>query len=340
MSTDLLRRFLPSRLFRMVRPSHAFVLTRNRLVYVGQRPGKKGAKETDNAPVFMVSRPLPEGALKPGPRGIPVAGKEMDGVVSRLAQDIGAKITATSLCIPDDFVRVISVDVDAPEKNPKEVNEILRWKFAKMFGDTPPPLRIAWQTAGPGSEGGTRVLAMATLEETAASLEDSFQKAGIRVGALESAAVAVSYLGKRALPQGRGFVLWADGDAATTVFFREGRLRFLRTKATSDPDEALQEIRLAASFVAQGDKEEVLEQPLDVAEPCAAGPLGSPIISRFRAFRAEQGGRDPQPITKAALFPATPVVSGAAVTDATLAGVAGVEDPALLVALGAMASEA
>lgn len=337
MSTDFLSRFLPSQLFRTVRPSHAFVLTRNRLVYVGQRQGKKAAgPAAAQAPVFMVSRPLPEGALKPGPRGIPVAGRELDPVVARLAADIGTKITATSLCIPDDFVRVISVDVEAPEKNPKEVNEILRWKFAKMFGETPPPLRIAWQTAGPGTEGGSRVLSIATLEETAASLEDSFQKAGIRVGALESAAIAVSNLGRRTLPQGRGFVVWADGDAATTVFFREGRLRFLRTKATSDPDEALQEIRLAASFVAQGDKEEIIDQPLDVIEPCAAGPLGSPIITRFREFRAEQGGRDPQPITKSALFPATPLLSGAATTDSTLAGV---EDPALLVALGAMVSE-
>jgi hypothetical protein len=259
----------------------------------------------------------------------------MDAVVSRLAVDIGTKISATSLCIPDDFVRVISVDVEAPEKNPKEVNEILNWKFAKMFGETPPPLRIAWQTAGPGMEGSVRVLGMATLEQTAASLEEAFQKAGIRVGAMESAAMAVSNLGQRTLPEGRGFIVWADGDAATTVFFREGRLRFLRTKATSDPDEALQEIRLAASFVATSDKDEVLDQPLDVIEPCAAGPLGSPIIARFRAFRAEQGGRDPQPITKSALFPATLLLSGRATTDATLAGV---DDPALLVALGAMAS--
>ncbi len=338
MSTDFLSRLIPSRFLKTVRPPHAFVLTRNRLVYAGSRKQKKGTSGGEQAaPLMVVSRPLPSVALRSGPGGIPVVTAEIEPVIGQLVADVGVKITAASLSIPDDFVRVVSVDVEAPEKNPKEVDEILAWKFGKAFGESSPPaLRVAWQTAGQGSEGGIRVIGMATLEETARPLEEAFLKAGVRIGAFESAAISVATLGRRALPSGRGFVIWADGDAATTVFLRDGRLRFLRTKATSDPDEALQEIRLAASFVSSTDGPEVLEQSLDVAEACAAGPIGSPIISRFRAFRAEHGGRDPQPITRAAFFPSTLLLSGASSTASTLAGV---EDPAVLVALGAMANE-
>lgn len=317
---------------RTLRPPHAFVLTRNRLVYVGRRDGRGAPASGAETPVAILSRPLPEGALRPGPAGIPVAGASLAPAVSALVVDQGAKLGAASLAIPDDFVRVLAVDVDDAEKG-TEVDEVLRWKFGKLFGEPSLALRIAWQAAGPGTDG-VRVLAVATPEECASSYEDAFLKAGVRIGALESAALAVATLARRALA-GDGFVVWADGDAATTVFFEKGALRFVRTKATSDPDEALQEIRLAASFVAPaggGDG-----TALDVAGACAAGPVGSPIVARFRAFRAEEGGKDPAPISRAALAPSILLMPVAAAGAAPT--LAGVEDPALLVGLGAMAAE-
>lgn len=318
--------------FRAKRPPHAFVLTRNRLVYVGRDPGApRPAPGGTPTPLRVASRPLPPETLRPGPAGIAlVAPEPFRRVVAALAADVGGRIASASLAIPDEFVRVVVVDLEDPEESPREAEEVLLWKFAKIFGEPTPGLRSAWQTAGAGPEG-TRVLAMATLEETAAALEGGFAASGIRIGALESAAVAVSSLAGR-LVSGGGFIVWADGDAATTVFLEAGRLRFLRTKATSDPEEALQEIRLAATFVGGAAAGE--ETGVDVTAACAAGPVGSPIVARFRAFRAERGGTDPAAITRAAIAPEAVVLSERPGAAATLAGV---EDPAVLVALGAMA---
>lgn len=329
-SRSLLKTLSP-RLFRPVRPPHAFVLTRNRLVYVG-RPAASPRKSIpgDPLPVTVISRPLPEGMLRPGSNGIPVPDRSLSGVVSALLTEAGVRVSAASLAIPDDFVRVLAVDVEDPEKNPKEAEEVVLWKFSRVFGEPVPPLRMSWQAAGPGSDG-VRVIAVATLEETAAALESAFLDSGVRLGAIESAALAISSLARKSLPAD-AFLVWADGDAATTMFVKEGKLRFLRTKATSDPEEALQEIRLATSFVAaDGGAPDGVS--LDVHGVCAAGPAGSPIIDRFRAFRTEQGGTDPAPLTRASLAGQVQTLPGLAGASSTLSGI---DDPALLVALGAM----
>jgi hypothetical protein len=326
---SLLQKIKP-RIFRPARPPHAFVLTRDRLVYVGRPATTRKSLVTDPVAVTVLSRPLPEGTLRAGSDGIPIPDRGLAAVVSSLVHAAGVRISGASLVIPDDFVRVLAIDVEATEKNPKETEEVILWKFGRIFGEPVPALRMSWQNVGAGTEA-VRLLAVATLEETAAALETAFGDAGIRIGAIESAALAVASLARKALPAD-SFLVWADGDAATTVFLKGGQLRFLRTKATSDPEEALQEIRLAASFVADGTDAEGVS--LDVHGVCAAGPVGSPIVDRFRAFRAEQGGPAPTPLTRATLAAhilALPGLSGAAQT------LAGLDDPAVLMALGAMA---
>ncbi len=319
--------------FRSPRPLHAYVLTRNRLVYVGARPGEKRASGPTGVPLVLLSRPLPADLYRTGPAGVPIAGKALSGVVAELVAEMGGRAGSASLAVPDDFLRIVTVDIDDPDKDPKATEEILLWKLGKVFGEPLPALRFDWLTAGPGAEGLVRVVALATLEEAAESFESAFHDAGIRIGALEPCALAVATLASRALPPD-SFVVWADGGVATTVFLKGGELRFLRTKATDDPDEALQEIRLAASFVSGEGREPAT--PLDVEGACAAGPVGSPIVDRFRAFRAENGATDPKPISRGALVPEALILPGLTRAAATLAGA---EDPAAVVALGLMAGE-
>jgi hypothetical protein len=312
-----------SRLFRSSRPPHAFVLTRDRLVYVRRDP--KEPQVLGGSGVATFSRPLPAGAFTETDWGSPVAGPLLARALGAMLEEAGRRPSVASLAVPDDFVHVLVIDVEDPEKAPKETDEILSWKLAKTYGEPAPPLRIAWQTAGPGSAG-ARVIAVAAPEEAVASWEAPFASLGIRIGAVETASFAVSYLGRKSV-SGNGFLVWADGSAATTIFLRDGAVRFVRTKSTADPDEALQEIRLAASFVASDAARPGTEAPaLDIDGACAAGPAGSPVVERFRAFRAESGGRDPSPLSRAALAPDTSPKRKD-------------EDPAVLVALGAMAGE-
>lgn len=310
---------------RTKRPPHAFVLGRTRLTYVG--PEKPGRSAAGTPPaVRALTSALPEDAFVEGVSGSPVAGPSFAGAVSRLVAQASVKMPAASLVVPDEFVRVLVVEVEEPERHAREVEEILTWKFGRTFGEPVPPLRLSWRPAGPGASG-TRVLALAVPEEAAGSWEAPFEKAGVRIGAVEIQSLAVSSLGSGAIA-GEGLVVWAHGATATVAHFQKGSLRFLRVRSAADAVAAIQELRLTASFVAPVPSPEA--SPEDGGSPlvriaCAAGPAGSPIVAALAAFRAEHGGPPLAPISLGALLPGTRVASGQA------------EGAEILVALGAMA---
>jgi len=328
----LSRRLDPLAWFRSRRPPHAFVLSRSRLAYVGRQDPREGAKGEGTEAWRFLSRPLPADAFAEGPAGSPVAGGPLAETVSRLTTDAGGRVPAASLVVPDDFVRVLAVDVENPDRNPKEVDDVLAWKFGKSFGEPPPPLRVSWQVAGSGSAG-IRVLGVVVPEEAAASWERAFEKSGVRIGAVETATLAASRLGLGALAEGNGLVLWAQGAMATVAYFEAGVLRFLRTRSTPDSLTALQEVRLTASYVAPrspregGEAGSDLEAAAaDVTLPCIAGPPGEPAVQAFQAFRNEQGGPPPLPLTLSALRPRARLTAAA-------------DDPAVVEALGVLSGE-
>jgi hypothetical protein len=211
--------------------------------------------------------------------------------------------------------------VDDPDAHPRETEEVLAWKLGRTFGESAPALRLSWRSVGPGAEG-TRVLALAVPETAAASWEAPFEKAGIRIGALETGAFAVSALATPAAT-GDSFLVWADGGTATALFFANGALRFARVRpADTDAAETLHEIRLAASYLAAGGN------AAELAGPCAAGPAGAPVVEALQAFRRQHALPDVAPLSLAALVPS-----------ASVAPAGSASDPATLMGLGALAGE-
>jgi hypothetical protein len=307
--------------WRSPRPPHAFVLGRDRLVYVGpQEPAKKAALGAAPA-LRVVARALPEDAFAPGPGDVPVAGPAVAGALQRLLAEVAVKIPAASLVVPDGFVKLLAVDVEDADRNHRETDEMIAWKFGRAFGEPAPPLRLSWHAAGPGATG-TRILALAAPESAAASWEAPFEKAGIRIGALETGAFAVSALAKPA-PSGDSFLVWADGDTATAVFFVDGALRFARTRPVfGDAEEALHEIRLSAAYLRAGDGGD------DLGAPCSAGPEGAAVVAALAAFRKTRG-----------LDAAVPLALGSLVPGASVAPAASASDPAILMGLGALAGD-
>lgn len=307
--------------WRSPRPPHAFVLGRDRLVYVGpQEPAKKAVLGA--APALRVAlRTLPEDAFTPGPGDVPVAGPAVAGALQRLLAEVAVKIQAASLVVPDGFVKLLAVDVEDADRNHRETDEMIAWKFGRAFGEPAPPLRLSWYPAGPGATG-TRILALAAPESAAASWEAPFEKAGIRIGALETGAFAVSALAKPA-PSGDSFLVWADGDTATAVFFADGALRFARTRPVfGDAEGALHEIRLSAAYLHAGDGGD------DLAAPCTAGPEGATVVEALAAFRRTRGFDAPAPLALSTLVPG-----------ASVAPAASASDPAILMGLGALAGD-
>ncbi len=236
------------------------------------------------------ARDLPPGTFRPGPARLPVAGPGLGQALSSLLPAKG-RITAASLAIPDGFVKAATVDLEpGAGKRPRELAEILRWKVSRLYGEPAPELRITWCETGAAPDGGTRLLVLASPEETIASLEAAFLAHGIRIGALEPAALALSAIASLAL-SGTGLVVFTDGPTVSTVFLEKGAVRFLRTRETAaDPEQALQEIRLAAAFVATA----AADGPgPDVTGEVVVIPESAPVSVRFREFLLENGGRAP-----------------------------------------------
>ena len=306
--------------WRSPRPPHAFVLTRDRLVYVGPEGGARRPARSAPPAFRALSRPLPPDTFTPGPDGSPLAGPALFGALQRLLAEAGVKIPAAALVVPDGWVKLLVIDAVQPESHAREVDDMLRWKFGRAFGEPAPELRLSWHPSGAGPEG-TRILALAVAEPAASSWEAPFEKAGIRIGAVETAAFAVSSLGGRT---GDAYLVWTDGDTATTLVFSGSELRFARTRSYAEAGEAVQDVRLAVAF---GTPDRPADAPpADVAASCAAGPPDSGVLEALRAFRAAAGAPEPELLTLSRLAP------GATVTPAALA-----QDSAVLTALGALA---
>lgn len=271
------------------RPPHAFVLTEDRLVHVAL------PRDARRAPgrLRVSSRELPAGTFRPSPAGAPVAGPGLLQALTSLLPP-REKVAAASLAVPDRFVKAALVDVEpGASRNPRELAEFVRWKMGRLYGDPVPLLRVSWTGAGASPAGGSRLLVLSSPEETIASCEAAFGARGVRVGALEPASLAVSAV-VAPLLGGTGFVVFTDGPHVSTVFLEGGSVRFLRTReAAADPGQALQEIRLAATFVG-GDAPD--GPGLDVLAGCVAVPESSPVSARLREFRQESGGSEPVPL--------------------------------------------
>src|SRR5262249_43943665 len=106
-------------LLRAARPPHAFALTRDRLVYVRRDPKqKRGALGSPEIETF--ARPLPAGAFTESADGTPLAGPLLARALGAILEEAGRRPSVASLAVPDDFVHVLAVDVEDPDKSPKE----------------------------------------------------------------------------------------------------------------------------------------------------------------------------------------------------------------------------
>ena len=271
-------------------PRHAFVLTRDRIVSVSMEKPLRGS-QAPLAGVTVRSAVLPAGAFREGPGGVGIAGPGLAEALGQvLARNGKNDPAAASLAIPDAFVRTVAVDVEpGGDRNPREVEEVLRWKLGRTFGEEAPPLRISWQAAGPAPDGGLRVLGIGTVEEAAASWEAVFAARGIRIGLLVPEVLAVAPLARKALG-GTGLFVWSGGGTLSTASFEGGDLRLLRSKPEdADPSDSVQEIRLFASFAAGAGNEGSGAEGVAVV----AGPESSPVAERLAEYRRDSGGSEP-----------------------------------------------
>ena len=304
------------------RPPHAFVLTGDRLVHVALPRGARAAPAGRRGEGLLAGAPardVPRGASR-APRS-PGPGSARR---SRPLLPPKERVTAASLAVPDGFVKVAAVDVEpAAAKNPRELAEVLRWKVGRLYGEPAPALRVSWCAVGTGPR------RRDPLPRPRPRRRRRSPRARRPSPRTESGSERSS---RRRSPSRRSPPTRSRGRASSSSpTVRTSRPSSSRTgpsgssgraSTAADPEQALQEIRLAASFVGGAPAD---GPGLDVHGAAVVVPESSPVSvaiprvpgARTAAVSPSRSWRRSQ----ARGFPARG------------------EDPALLVGLGLLAGE-
>lgn len=171
-------------LLRTPAPPHAFAAGEDLLAYGRLSRRRDALMRVEHAP-------LPPEWFHLGPVGLlqvdrPALAGGLAAVVRRLEkppQDAG-------LVIPNSWVRSVVVDGGDLPRRRQEAEEVLRWRMKKLLPCRPEDVRLDWMPSG---ERG-RVLVILALERPLAVVEETFAAAGIQLGRIEPAVLALSAL--------------------------------------------------------------------------------------------------------------------------------------------------
>ena len=273
-------------------------------------------------PIETAEVELPDEAIGAGLLGAP--GREparLEAAVAELVGSLDETVREASLVVPDAWLRVAFTDVaELPAGAQRE--EILRWKLKRLVPFRVDELRLASVEVRPlplqPSEEPHRVLLGFGVESLLAQLEDAFAAAGVRLGRITGASLALlaalrpTAAEAAAAESADAGDLYQDGPALTAVvlvedggytlaFVRDGEPVIHRHKgfAGSLPDEAqggfvVRDLRLTRSFLDEQLPGAALARVL-VAAPPESAPRWIGWLGEALGTRAEALGREHLP---------------------------------------------
>lgn len=206
----------------------------------GKRPGLVTARS-----YTLSSDTFTAGAVSP----VLTNAESLKAAVERVKREHG-HLQDVSLLLPDPWFRINLVEVpDLPAKK-ADGDEVIRWTLKKTLPIRPEDLRIAYQSVGTG-ENGVRVLVVAALDKTIASIEQALASAGLNVVLIEPAGLNLwnrVAAQADATPVNRLFFYLRERDF-TTAAFRGSDPLFVRSRSIADDQSLQQAIRLSASYL-------------------------------------------------------------------------------------------
>jgi len=231
---------------RPVVPPHVFCLLTGGVTYASVR--------REPPPGFAQSRffGYPPGSVGVGAAGTPLYSREAiaEAVESgrRLSE---GRLTRASVVFPDSWARMFPVEFDSVPDSDAALMEMLAWKVKKLLPGITGELSIAFAEMTP--LGPTqRVLVAAAPAETLQSIEDAFQSAGVRIGALMPSSLALfgglsGVLAARS--SGDYALIHRASDSFVLLVARNGDPIFFRQRPAEEEAEGQdQEIRLSLSY--------------------------------------------------------------------------------------------
>lgn len=231
-------------------PGHVFSLLAEGVTWVNVRPDPPG---------FVDSRHFvyPASTVGAGPSGTPLYSRDaIVAAVDTARRLSGGRLSRASVVFPDSWARILTIDFDALPQSEDSVREMVVWKLKKLLPGITEELAVVFEEMPRAAEGGEiRLLVAAAPSETLRSVEQSFESAGVRVGALAPASLMLfeglsPVLGE--LAGGDYGLIHRSPGSLVFVIARDGRPVFFRQRPEEEGEEADedqdQEVRLSLSY--------------------------------------------------------------------------------------------
>jgi hypothetical protein len=200
-------------------PPHVFALDEERLRYGHFARDRHGFRLRAFREAALPRDPFQHGPLG-GPLRDPIAFRDL---VAEMVKAIPGGVREASLVLPDTWLRVTFTESgDLPQER-AALDEVLRWKLRRLVPFRVDELRVDATEVSPvpGQEEPRRLLLGFAIEQLLAQIEEAFAAAGVRVGKISNASLALLSAVQPA-PDGAFSALVLVGDEGYTLIFARG----------------------------------------------------------------------------------------------------------------------
>jgi hypothetical protein len=236
----------------------------------------------------------------------------------------GGRLSRASVLFPDAWARILPVELETIPDRSEAGREMVLWKLRKLLPGHPTDLAVSWEPMPVLSEE-KRVLVAATPRDVIESIERAFEEAGVRIGYLAPATLALFEGLASALAEAASgdYALVHRSPGATSFFIARGtspifyrqRPPMSDVEGEEDSDAQDREARLSLSYYAEKLKGPGLaavyvhdELPARDLEKASAFPV--PVVPLSGSFFSAERGFDERIAARPELLPGFAAVWG------------------------------